>query len=157
MHQNGVPRLHPRHGVQQVPGGKASHGKAATHLVVDAVGQGHDLGGRHHEQAAVSTTLANSRHTLANAQMSHPRSEGLDHAGRFDTGDHRLRGSAAFVGAIASYTDVAKIHPTDFHLYTDLARTRARLGHFQHAQHFWRTSLGKGDSLHGYLLCYCIL
>src|SRR5262249_40902010 len=112
---------------------KAGHSKAATHLIIDAVRQGHHLCGRHDEQAAVPTTLTNRGDPLAHAQMRHTRAEGLDHASRFDASDHRLRGSPALVGAIASDTDVAKIYPTDFHLYTNLVRTRTRIGHFQHA------------------------
>src|SRR5262245_25430447 len=84
--------------------------------------------------------------------MRHTRAEGLDYAGRFDAGNHRLWGSATLVSTIASHADIAEIPPTDFHLYTDLAWTRARIGHFQYAQHVWRTSLGKGHSLHAYLL-----
>src|SRR5262249_47237997 len=117
----------------------------------DAVGQWHHLRRRHHEQAAVPTPLANGGDTLAHTQVRHPRAEGLDHAGRFDAGNHRLWGSAALVGAIATHADIAKIYPANFHLYTNLARARARIGHVKYVQHIWRASLGKGHSLHGYL------
>src|SRR5262249_11977044 len=152
VHQNGIPGLHLRHGVQQVPGGKAGHGKTATHMIVDAVGQWHYLRRRNDEQAAVPAPLANGGDALAHAQMRHPRAERLDHGSRFASSDHWLRGSTAFVSAIAADADVAKIYPADSHLYTNLAWTRARIGHVKYAQHVWRTSLGKGHSLHGYLL-----
>src|SRR5262245_41025330 len=113
MHQYGIPWLHSRHGVQYVPGGKASHGKAATHMVVDAVRQGHHLCGRHDEQTAVPTTLTNRGDPLAHTQMRHTRAEGLDHASSLDASDHRLRRSAAFIGAITSHANITKIHPDE--------------------------------------------
>src|SRR5712691_3508142 len=84
--------------------------------------------------------------------MGDTSAQGLDHASGFDASDDRLRGSTAFVGAIAAHPNVTKIHPADFHLYTNLAWPGGRIGDFEHTQYFGRTSLGKGHSLHGSLL-----